>query len=148
MQFQADYELGDFEGMFADSREKVYPNTRPYPAGKKVIIRRSDVLSNANIKETIKRINASIARLKKVVVRTVDSPNVFIQSTFRDDEYKVVTFLTDKSGGSTYIRNIHINPIPSYGFMPKCNYYVVVYEDRTKDDEITIVSADQLTFFF
>lgn len=155
MQFEADIEadieLCDFNGMFADSRERTYANTRPYPAGKKVIIRRSDVLSgsNSSINETIERINASIGRLKKVVLRTVNSPDVFSKSTFRDDEFKVATLLTDMSGGSMYIRNIHINPTPNYGFTPKCNYYVVVYENRSRsDEEITIVSADQLTLFF
>lgn len=126
-----------YDKILLNGRNLIGNTAESYKAGETVVISHDLEDENA-MKEVINRVNASLDRIKKMVALT----------TINDEQIESVTYFTQLSGGTTYIRNIQVNPFATMKFNIITTHFVYTHKDLDKDDIMTLSGADEFTIYF
>lgn len=124
-----------YEKILLNGRNIVGNTAKPYKSGETVVISHD---SKVDITDVINRVNASLDRIKKMVALTA----------INDEQIESVTYFTHLSGGTTYIRNIQVNPFATMKFNIITTHFVYTHKDLDKDDIMTLSGADEFTIYF
>lgn len=128
-------EITAYEKILLNGRNIVGNITEPYKQGEIVVISHD---LEGDMTEVINRVNASLDRIKKMVALTA----------INDEQIESVTYFTQLSGGTTYIRNIQVNPFATMKFNIITTHFVYTHKDLDKDDIMTLSGADEFTIYF
>lgn len=124
-----------YEKILLNGRNIIGNTAKPYKVGETVVISHD---SKVDITDVINRVNASLDRIKKMVALTA----------INDEQIESVTYFTHLSGGTTYIRNIQVNPFATMKFNIITTHFVYTHKDLDKDDIMTLSGADEFTIYF
>lgn len=126
-----------YDKILLNGRNLIGNTAEPYKEGETVVISH-DSEDESAMTEVINRVNASLDRIKKMVALT----------TINDEQIESVTYFTHLSGGTTYIRNIQVNPFVTMKFNIITTHFVYTHKDLDKDDIMTLSGADEFTIYF
>ena len=127
-----------------DNTVKQVHKNESYELGRKVVLRKTDVL-DPSFEFKLRKINASLGRVKRILIKYTDYSSQFIRGLAKEG---TKTILTINAGGSNVVRYIYLNPYRYYYGVISNPYFISYQDTRLKDYKMNIVYADQITIFF